>query len=126
MWDSPEDIRSVLVLHTCTEQYWQVFPGDDAPKITDGVKVMVEMCGAFWLAVAIVSWQTNEKVRKEPFQIWTLILGSGKYPDGGVLVCDDGNHRELARQEIEYTDFPLPEGIKLFLCDGILLLPLEY
>ena len=124
--ESPEDIRSALSFQTCTEQYWKVFPNDDAPKITDGVKVMIEMCGAFWLAVAIVSWQGNKKVRKEPFQVWTLILTADEFPNGAVLVCEDGNHRELARQEIEYTDFPLPEGIKLFLCDGILLLPSEY
>ena len=105
--ESPEDIRSALSFQTCTEQYWKVFPNDDAPKITDGVKVMIEMCGAFWLAVAIVSWQTNEKVRKESFQVWTLILTAEKFPNGAVLICDDGNDRELARQEIEYTTVSL-------------------
>ena len=124
--DSPEEIRRVLSFQTCSEQYWKIFPNDDVPKITDGVKVMAEMCNAFWLIVAVMSWQSNKNVSKEPFQVWTLIVGSGKFPDGGVLICDDGNHRELARQEIDYTDFPLAEGIKLFFSDGILLLPSEY
>jgi hypothetical protein len=34
--------------------------------------------------------------------------------------------KELARQEIHYTDFPLPEGITLYLDGGVLLLPSEY
>ena len=123
--ESLEDIRRVLSFQTGSEHQWKIFH-DDAPKITDGVKIMIEMCGAFWLVTAIVSWQSDEKVRKEPFQVWTLKIGSGKFPDGGVLVCEDGNNHEVAKQEIEYTDFPLSEGITLFLCDRILLLPSEY
>ena len=43
-----------------------------------------------------------------------------------LLVGEDGNRRLLAQLEIPYTDFPLPEGITLFLEDGILLLPSEH
>jgi hypothetical protein len=46
--------------------------------------------------------------------------------DDALLICENGNKKELARQEIEFTDFPLEEGIKLYLSGGVLLLPSEY
>jgi hypothetical protein len=120
--DSPEDIRNVLACCTASENCWKIFPNNDAPKITDGVKVMAEMCDAFWLVIAVASWQSKRKVRDEPFQVWKLVLDS----NGAVLICEDGNDKEIVRQEIEYTDFPLPEGMTLYFTDGILLLPSEY
>jgi hypothetical protein len=124
--DSPENIRNVLGCCTGSENCWKVFPNDDAPKITDGVKAMVELCGAFWLVTAVASWQIKDRVRKEPFQVWKLVLDSDRDSGGAVLICEDGNDKEIARQEIEYTDFPLSEGITLYFTDGILLLASEY
>ncbi|MDR2457349.1 MAG: hypothetical protein LBD41_02575 [Clostridiales Family XIII bacterium] len=124
--ESAEDIRNVLACCTGSENCWKIFPNDNVPKITDGVKAMAEMCGAFWLVIAVVSWQSNRKVSKEPFQVWKLVLDTDKDSDSAVLIGEDGNDREIARQEIEYTDFPLPEGITLYFTDGILLLPSEY
>lgn len=122
--ESPENIRYALAHATGTEHYWRAFPNNDNFLFTDGVNVMAEMCGAFWLVTAVFSWQCEEKVRKEPFQVWELCLNEGG--DSAVLICEDGNNKELARQEISYTDFPLPEGIKLYLDGGVLLLPSEY
>jgi hypothetical protein len=73
-----------------------------------------------------MSWQRDRRVSKEPFQVWKLALDTDKDSDSAVLIGEDGNGKEIARQEIEYTDFPLPEGVKLYLTDGILLLPSEY
>jgi hypothetical protein len=103
-----------------------VFPRNENLKITDGVKDMAKICGAYWLVTAIFSWQDNSKVRKEPFQVWILRFNDREKGDDAVLICEDGNYREVTRQEIEYTDFPLPEGIKLFLDSGVLMLPSEY
>jgi hypothetical protein len=124
--DSAEDIRNILVQQTGSENYWSVFPRDSAPKITDGVKTMAELCGAFWLVTAVASWQNKERVRQEPFQVWKLVLSPQGDSCAAVLIGEDGNDNEIARQEIEYTDFPLPEGITLYFTDGILLLPSEY
>jgi hypothetical protein len=121
--DSPEEIRSALAQATGTENYWRVFPGNDNFLLTDGVQLMAELCGAFWLVTAVFSWQCEEKVRKEPFQVWTLRL---EKENGAILTCEDGNGRELARQKIEFTDFPLPEGVTLYLDGGVLLLPSKY
>ena len=124
--ESPEAIRSRLAHATGTEHYWRAFPDNDNFLLTDGVKDMAEICGAFWLITAVFSWQCEEKVRKEPFQVWILRFNDKTKGDNAILICEDGNNIELARQEIEYTDFPIPEGIKLYLSDGVLLLPSEY
>ena len=124
--ESPEEIREMLVQATGTEQYWRAFPNNDKFLFTDGVKLMAEMCGAFWLITAVFSWQGKAKVRSEPFQVWILRFIDKEKGDNALLICEDGNKKELTRQEIEFTDFPLPEGIKLYLVDNILLLPSEY
>ena len=124
--ENPDVIRDRLAQATGTEQYWRAFPENDNFLFTDGVKDMAEICEAFWLITAVFSWQCKKKVRKEPFQVWKLRFHDKEKGDNALLICEDGNNRELARQEIEYTDFPLPEGIKLFLDGGILMLPSEY
>lgn len=67
-----------------------------------------------------------KKINKEPFQVWILRFESKEKGDNTLLICEDGNHKKLAQQKIPYTNFPLPEGIKLFLDGGVLLLPSEY
>lgn len=42
-----------------------------------------------------------------------------------TLTCDDGNDTVVYRQELGYTDFPLPE-ITLYFTDNVILLPSEY
>jgi hypothetical protein len=123
--ESPENIRSALAHETGTENYWKVFPNDNAPMITDGVKRMTDMCEAFWLVTAIVLSQYEPKVKSAPFQVWILKLDGNDDDNSAAIICEDGNGIELARQELNYTDFPLQEGITLFLENGILLLPSE-
>jgi hypothetical protein len=124
--ESPEAIRSALAQATGTEKYWRFFPENDNFLLTDGVKLMAEMCDAFWLVTAAFSWQSKRNVRNESFQVWTLRFEDKKKGGSAILTCEDGNNRELTRQMIEYTDFPLPEGITLYLDDNVLLLPSEY
>jgi hypothetical protein len=87
---------------------------------TDGVQWIADRAQAHWLTDAIASWQLHPEVKGEEFQSWTL----RRLPEGAVLTCDDGNGRIVARQDIEYTDFPLPE-ITLWLEYGTLMLPSE-
>lgn len=42
-----------------------------------------------------------------------------------TLTCDDGNGDIVYRQELDCTDFPLPE-IRLYFTDSAILLPSEY
>jgi hypothetical protein len=87
---------------------------------------MAEICEAYWLIMAIFSWQMVDKVKNEVFQVWRLRFKEQTKGDDAVLICEDGNNHEITRQEISYTDFPLPEGIKLYLDNGVLMLPSEY
>ena len=84
---------------------------------------MIDMCEAYWLVNHIASYQMEEKIRDEEFQVWKL---ERRQDDTATLTCDDGNGHVLLSDAINYTDFPLPEGIKLYLDNGVLLLPSEY
>mgnify|MGYP006916075545 FL=1 len=44
--EKPETIRATLAQAYGTTQYWKVYPD---LLITDGVKLMAEMCNAYWL-----------------------------------------------------------------------------
>ena len=88
---------------------------------TEGVQYVAETGGAYWLIDAIFSWQVERKVRREPFQLWTLNVKNS----AAVLEATNGNEIVLVEQNITYTDFPLDE-IKFYLCDGVLMLPSEY
>ena len=89
---------------------------------TPGVRDLAELCGAYWLLDLIASHQIDPKVRQEPFQVWTLKVAAGHT---ATATAEDGDGRVVATQDIEFTDFPLPE-ISLYLTDGVLLLPSEY
>jgi hypothetical protein len=73
--------------------------------LTDGAKYLADQAKAYWLMDAIASHQQASKaVADEEFQFWTLSVGEKR---AAVLICTDGNNKELVRQKISYTDFPL-------------------
>ena len=78
--------------------------------LTDGAKYLAEKAKAFWLMDAIASHQINKQVAAEEFQCWTLTVNE---KHAAVLTCTDGDEKQLARQEIPYTTFPL-ESITLY------------
>lgn len=104
-----ETLAANLGQFTGTMQYHRCLLGI---YYTDGVKYLADNAGngAYWLIDAIASYQ-NATMKREEFQVWRLVLTGDR---GAVLTADDGNGRELARQVIEFTDFPLPE-ITLYL-----------
>ena len=116
---NPEYIRNMLAQAIGTSQYWKVFPDF---LITDVVKIMVELCEANWLITDIFLLSRNEKVKNEDFLVWKLALNG----TSAFFSADDGNYQELIRKKIPFTDFPLNEGISLYWCDNVLLLPSEY
>jgi hypothetical protein len=64
--------------------------------------------GAGWLIDAVLSHVAmTTKVAVEDFVVATLKVNLEK--KSAVLIFDDGNDNVLAKQEIEYTNFPLPE-----------------
>jgi len=89
---------------------------------TEGVQYLAEKGGAYWLIDKIFSLQLLPDLKAGGFQCWTLKVSKDRT---ATLACTDGDYRKLYREEISYTDFPLPE-IRLYCTDRTLLLPSEY
>jgi hypothetical protein len=131
---TPDELTAGLANFTGTEQ-WHRHGMFRQMLLTDGVKWLADNAECYWLIDAIGSHIfTTEKLspRKEPFQVWTLAVNDGK---ATLRATDGGKHGaqalELVRQEIEYTDFPLPTIEIWAVWDGgftafVLLLPSEY
>ncbi len=107
----------------CYYAHWMKSPQGESYKYTDGVHYLAENAGggAYWLLDAIFSYR-----RKEPFQIWELQVATGKSHRSATLTMKEDTDRPIkVTQKIEYTDFPLTD-VKLWLINGILILPSEY
>jgi hypothetical protein len=101
-----------------TEEYHKYMAG---VVLTDGVKYLAEEGKCFWLIDIVCSYQhTHSKV---PFQLWEMEVKDDK--SAVVTMREDTGKKALVMQRIGYTDFPL-KSIKLYLIDGVLLLPSEY
>ena len=100
-----------------------------AIEYTEGV-AFLNRNGAGWLVDAILSHLIfTRKVRAENFVCITLVVKADKnLRHSAKLIFTDGNDDTpvLARQNIEYTDFPLVGEIKFFATDRTLMLASEY
>lgn len=84
---------------------------------TDGVKVLADSCGAYWLIDLISSYPRHD------FEVWTLTVN---LDDDFVIECSDGDGNHIQTQHIGYSDFPrelLP--LTLWCENGTILFPEE-
>ena len=92
--------------------------------LTEGTKYLAEQAACFWLMDAIASHLTEIGTEE-----WFVVVKTTVKRASAVMVYEDGNSNELARQEIPYTDLPL-NYIPLYACwDGehwVIMLPSEY
>ena len=99
--------------------------------LSEGAAHVAKEGGAFWLMDIIVSYQFEPKFRDEDFQVWKLKVDRQGDPENvtamnkATVSCEDGNGNTLITQEIEATDFPLPEII-LWFQNNTIFLPSEY
>jgi hypothetical protein len=120
-----KNLSDNLSYFTGTESYhlWSaLFPHC---VLTDGALFLAENAGAFWLMDIIGSYQRNPGVRNESLQVWKLTAQNNR----GVVTCQDGEYRTMVRQEIPFTNFPLPEiSLLVAQSDGclVIMLPSEY
>jgi hypothetical protein len=115
-----ETLATELASFTGTECYYKHWL---RLNFTDGIKYLAEKAGAYWLIDAIASWQPELNESDREFQLWELTVNSD---NGALLECRrDSGQPAIVTQKIDYTDFPLP-SIKLFVQNGVLLLPSEY
>jgi hypothetical protein len=89
---------------------------------TDGVQYVAEHGGAYWLLdIIAIAQRHGNAVPAEPSQVWKLTVQGNR---SATVTCEDGNGKEVHQQELDYTDFPLPE-ITFYFTDNMILLP-EY
>jgi len=118
-----QEIRAILSSANGTEAYHRFSPLENYPAATDGVIAVAEAAECYWLLDIIGSYQSNRGLRLDPaFQVWTLIVDK---TDNSGVVRGYNDDTLIIEQNIALTDFPLNE-IKLYLIDGIILLPSEY
>jgi len=118
---SRKEILEILNNAHSSEAYHKYSSFEHYPVVTDGVIAIAEAAGCYWLLDIIGSYQTDERLDPN-FQVWKLAVNQ----DDKTAVVNGYNDATLIiTQDIAFTDFPLDE-LKLFLMDGIILLPSEY
>ena len=92
--------------------------------LTDGTKYLAEKGECFWMMDAVAS-HLCEIGTEDWFVLIRVQVSEGR----AVMVYEDGNGLEHARQAIPYTDIPLSE-ITLYACwnqvHWVIMLPSEY
>ena len=104
-----------------TERYYRI---SRRHLLTDGTKYLAEQAACFWMMDAVASHLMEIGTAE-----WFVVVKTTVKHTRSVMVYEDGNGNELARQEIAYTDLPI-EHISLYACwDGehwVIMLPGEY
>lgn len=108
-----------------TSQYHKhLFPGKSPILLTDGCEFVRESCQAHWLFDAILSYQLDQRLKNVSFQIWELRQQMKDL--SWLLTCqEDSGKKSVISQRIEFSDFPI-ESIKIWVIQGVALLPSEY
>ena len=118
-----DEILTTLPNFYGTENYYHYSPLFRNFMLTDGAKYLAESADAYWLVDLFASHLPAYK--DEGFAVLYLKVKGGK----ATAQIEDGNGKVLAKQKIEYTDFPLDQ-IVLYCVpqDGqfVVMLPSEY
>lgn len=122
-----EAIEEIINNPCWTEKYYRFSPFPNAPVCTAGVIQLAEAAGCYWLLDIIGSYQSSRKLDKS-FQVWTLEVyddEKAKKEKCAAIVRGFNDQELIIKQKIGFTDFPL-EKLKLYLMDGVILLPSEH
>ena len=110
-----------LSYFTGTRKYYRI---GSRHLLTDGTKYLAEEGACFWMMDAIASHLCEIGTED-----WFVLVRVEVTEGWAVMIYEDGNDREHARQEIPYTDFPL-DSITLYACwdqeNWVIMLPSEY
>ena len=112
---------ATLSQFTGTAQYWRVARQF---VITDGVKYLAETAACFWLIDAAISHLLEIGTAD-----WFVLVRTEVSGSSAVMVYEDGNGAEYARQAIPYTDVQLPSVNLYAVWDSerwVIMLPSEY
>jgi len=113
--------QSTLTQFTGTERYYRI---SRRHLLTDGTKYLADNAECFWMMDAVASHLMEIGTAD-----WFVVIETTVNDARALMVYEDGNGNEYARQEIPYTDLPLA-AITLYACwDGqhwVIMLPSEY
>ena len=113
--------RLTLAQFTGTSAYYRI---SRRHLLTDGTKYLAEKGKCFWMMDAVASHLCEIGT-----QDWFVLIRVQVSEGRAVMIYEDGNGLEHARQAIPYTDFPLSE-ITLYACwdqeHWVIMLPGEY
>ena len=119
---NPEAPNAATVAQfTSTAQYWRVARQF---VITDGVKYLAESAACFWVIDAAISHLLEIGTCD-----WFVLVRTEVSGSSAVMIYEDGNGSEHARQEIAYTDLPLSTVRLYAVWDSerwVIMLPSEY
>jgi hypothetical protein len=116
------DLKCALAQFTGTEKYHRIYP---QVVLTDGTKYLADEAGCYWLMDLYASHLASVDPNIESFTCLKLT----KRGLGAEIIVEDGNTHALAKQQIEYTDFPLENFIFYAVWSGdfwVLMLTSEY
>jgi len=119
---SNQEILDIIQCSTGTTAYHKFSPVT-ALVATDGVIALAQAAECYWLLDIIASYQYNREL-DPAFQVWKLTVNA-KNRRAIIRGYNDSGEKPIVTQCIDYTDFPLDE-IKLYVCNGVILLPSEY
>ena len=112
---------ATLAQFTGTTQYWRIARQF---VITDGVKYLAESAACFWLIDAAISHLLEIGTCD-----WFVLVRTEVSGSSAVMIYEDGNGSEHARQEIASTDLPI-SSVRLYaVWDSerwVIMLPSEY
>ena len=118
-----QEILNTLPNFYGTEAYYRYSPQFGNFLLTDGAKYIAEACDAYWLVDLFASHLPAYK--DEGFAVLYLKVKDGK----AVAQIEDGNGKVLAKQKIDYTNFPL-DAVVLYCCPQedlfVIMLPSEW
>ena len=112
---------ATLAQFTGTAQYWRVARQF---AITDGVKYLAETAACFWLIDAAIS-----HLLEIGSADWFVLVRTEVSGSSAVMIYEDGNGAEYARQAIPYTDLQLRSVNLYAVWDSqrwVIMLPSEY
>jgi hypothetical protein len=112
---------ATLSQFTGTAQYWRVARQF---VITDGVKYLAETAACFWLIDAAISHLLEIGTAD-----WFVLVRTEVSGSSAVMIYEDGNGAEYARQAIPYTDLQFPSVNLYAVWDSerwVIMLPIEY
>ena len=116
------ELQSALAQFTGTEHYYCIYP---RVVLTDGTKYLADHAGCYWLMDLYASHLASVDPSIENFTCLKL----NRRGKGADIVIEDGNTQLLAKQQIEYTDFPLENFMFYAVWSGefwVLMLLSEY